>query len=74
MPAEALIPLLGATLLAVGALLARLPVGTCSQCSHCSAERLAREREAEAHASRFYGIPICRACGRYHANEENHRF
>jgi hypothetical protein len=74
MPAEPMILLLGATLLLVGSLLARLPVGTCSQCSHCAAERLAKEREAEAHASRFYGIPVCRTCGRYHPREENHRF
>ena len=74
MGAETMILLLGATLLASAVLLARLPVGTCSQCSHCTAERLAREREAEAQVSRFYGIPVCRTCGRYHAREENHRF
>ena len=74
MAAESMILLLGATLLLVGALLARLPVGTCPQCSHCAAERMAREREAEAQAGRLYGIPVCRTCGRYHAREENHRF
>ena len=74
MAAETLITLLGATLLASGVMLARLPVGTCSQCAHCEAERQAKEREAEAQTSRFYGIPVCRTCGRYHTREENHRF
>jgi len=74
MGAEPLILLLAGTLLLTGAALARLPVGTCSQCAHCAAERLAREREAEAQAGRFYGIPICRTCGRYHTREEQHRF
>jgi hypothetical protein len=72
--AETVILILGAALLATGVLLARLPVGTCRECAHCQAERVAREREAEAQVSRFYGIPICRACGRYHAPEEGHRY
>ena len=74
MGADTIVPILGATLVAVGALLARLPVGTCSQCAHCQAERLAKERDEEARVGRFYGIPICRACGRYHTREEDHRF
>jgi len=72
--AETVVLILGATLLGVSALLARLPVGTCRECAHCQAERIAHEREAEAQVSRFYGIPICRACGRYHAPEEGHRY
>jgi hypothetical protein len=70
---ETMVPVLAATLLVVGALLARLPVGTCAQCAHCNAEKLAKQREAEAQVSRFYGIPLCRSCGRYHAREEDHR-
>jgi hypothetical protein len=73
MPAETIIVLLGTTMVLSAALLSRIPVGTCSQCSHCSAERLAKERDAEAQAGRFYGIPICRTCGRYHAREGDHR-
>jgi hypothetical protein len=72
MPAETVIAVMGAALLATGALLAKLPVGTCPECAHCRAERVAREREAEARVSRFYGIPICRSCGRHHRPEEGH--
>ncbi|HYK96242.1 MAG TPA: hypothetical protein VE011_10310 [Candidatus Dormibacteraeota bacterium] len=72
MAAETVIAILGATLLATGALLATMPVGTCSECAHCRAERVAREREAEARVGRFYGIPICRTCGRHHVPEEGH--
>jgi DNA-directed RNA polymerase subunit RPC12/RpoP len=71
---DTIVSVLGASLLVFGALLARLPIGTCTQCPHCNAERLAKEREAEAQIGRFYGIPICRACGRYHTREEDHRF
>jgi hypothetical protein len=74
MSPDSVILLLGSALLATAALLSRLPVGTCVACPHCAAERKAKEREAEAQASRFYGIPICRACGRYHAREEDHRY
>lgn len=74
MAAETVILILGTTLVAVAALLAKLPVGTCRECAHCQAERVAKEREAEAQVSRFYGIPICRSCGRYHAPEEGHRY
>lgn len=74
MAAETVILILGTMLVAVGALLAKLPVGTCRECAHCQAERVAKEREAEAQVSRFYGIPICRSCGRYHAPEEGHRY
>jgi hypothetical protein len=74
MGAETVILVLGTALLATGVLLARLPVGTCPECAHCQADQLAKERDAEAQVSRFYGIPICRACGRYHAPEEGHRY
>jgi hypothetical protein len=73
MPAETVIAVMGTALLATGALLAKLPVGTCRECAHCRAERVAKEREAEAQVGRFYGIPICRSCGRYHLPEEGHR-
>lgn len=73
MPAETLVPLLATSLLVTGVLLSRLPVGDCPQCSHCAAEKLARERDVEGHASRMYGIPMCPGCGRHHTREEPHR-
>jgi hypothetical protein len=68
-----LITILALTLLAAAFVLWRLPVGTCSECTHCRAERLAREREVEAQSATFYGISLCRACGKYHAPKEAHR-
>ena len=73
MPAEAVISILGATLLAAGWALWHLPVGTCAQCAHCQMERVAKDRATEAQASRIYGIPFCQACGRQHQNGEEHR-
>jgi hypothetical protein len=73
MPAETIIAMLSATLLATGWALWMLPVGTCAECPHCRAEKLARERADEARAGRFYGIPLCPACGRHHATGEKHR-
>ena len=70
---DTVISLLAATLLATGWALWLLPVGRCSQCSHCQLERLAKERETEARASRVYGIPLCPSCGRHHAPGERHR-
>ena len=52
MPAETLIPVLAVTLLGTGAALWMLPVGTCSECAHCRAEKQARERETEAQVGR----------------------
>lgn len=73
MAAGTLITLLGLTLLVAAFVLSRLQVGTCSKCTHCELERVARERAAEDQAARFYGLPRCRGCGRYHAREEPHR-
>jgi hypothetical protein len=73
MPADAVIAILGTTLLVTGAILARLPVGHCSECPHCAATQLARDRALEASAGRMYGIPQCPACGRYHTRDEPHR-
>ena len=73
MPAETMISLLAATLLATGWALWLLPVGTCKQCAHCQAEKQARERESEAQVSRAYGIPQCQACGRYHVRGDHHQ-
>jgi hypothetical protein len=70
---DTIITLLAATLLATGWALWLLPIGTCSACAHCRAEKLARERADEARAGRMYGIPICPACGRHHQREEDHR-
>ena len=73
MPAEAMISILAATLLATGWVLWIMPVGTCAQCSHCLAAKLSKERETEAQVSRVYGIPLCTACGRHHRREDDHR-
>lgn len=73
MPAEIVISLLGATLLATGWAMWLLPVGTCAHCAHCRQEQLARERDTEAQAARIYGIPVCRSCGRHHEREDAHR-
>lgn len=73
MPADALIAILGATLLAAGWALWHLPVGTCTECPHCRARALARDRESEGQGSRVYGIPLCQACGRHHQRGEEHR-
>jgi hypothetical protein len=71
-PAETVITVLAATLLATGWALWVLPVGTCAQCPHCRIEKLARERENEAQVSRIYGVPFCAVCGRHHRREEDH--
>ena len=73
MPAATMIYILGATLLAAGWALWLLPVGTCSECPHCRAEKLARQRADEARTSSFYGIPRCPSCGRHHQPEDGHR-
>jgi hypothetical protein len=67
------ITILAFTLLVTALLLARLPVATCAQCTHCQLEALARERENEDRVGRYYGMPRCAACGGYHAREEPHR-
>ena len=41
----AMVSILAFTLLTTAAVLAMLPVGTCSQCAHCRLLALARERE-----------------------------
>jgi hypothetical protein len=74
MSAGTVITLLAVTLFAVAWAMWLLPVGTCAECVHCRAEKLARKREDEARNSRFYGIPLCPACGRHHQREEDHRF
>ena len=73
MPVDTMISILAATLLATGWALWMLPVGTCSECPHCRAEKLARQRANELQAGRVYGIPLCPACGRHHPPEEGHR-
>ena len=73
MPAETMISILGATLVAAAWALWVLPIGTCSECSHCRAEKVAKERATEAQVSRVYGIPLCQACGRHQQRGEDHR-
>ena len=73
MPDEAMISILGATLLAAAWALWLLPVGTCSQCAHCRMEKVAKDRASEAQVSRVYGISVCQACGRHHQAGDDHR-
>jgi hypothetical protein len=73
MAPETMISVLAATLLATGWALSLLPVGTCAECPHCRAAKLARERADEERAGQFYGIPRCPGCGRHHAPGEKHR-
>lgn len=68
-----MVTILALTLLLTAFVLWRLPVATCTECAHCRMAQLAREREVEERAADFAGIPMCRACGRYHAPEEAHR-
>lgn len=72
MGAESVISILAFTLLGVGGALWMLPVGNCTQCSHCKLEKMARERERETRAERFYSAPFCVVCGRHHRPDENH--
>ncbi|MES1239672.1 MAG: hypothetical protein ABUL57_02290 [Chloroflexota bacterium] len=73
MPAATdLIGLLSITLLLIAVALCFLPVGTCAQCDHCQLEKLAKERELEARAGKYYGIPVCATCGRRHRSDEDH--
>jgi len=67
-----LITILAVALLGVGVVLYLLPVGTCPQCAHCKLARVERELELEARSARFYGIPLCSACGRHHDPREDH--
>jgi len=75
---ETVVSLLGAGLLGIGGLLWLLPVGTCSQCSHCRMARLVAQRERELHAEeehereRSLAVPYCRACGRQHRPGDEH--
>ena len=69
---ETMISMLAVTLLGTGWALFMLPIGQCSQCMHCRLERVARDQETEAQASRIYGIPRCQACGRHHQRGEDH--
>jgi hypothetical protein len=70
MEAQTIVGLLGGFLLAVGAILWRLPVGTCAECPHCHRERLEREieqqREADRDLDARYGLSRCPRCGRVH--------
>ena len=73
MPAETMISILAATLLATGWLVWIMPVGTCAQCNHCLAAKLSKERATEAQVSRVYGLPPCIACGQHHRRGGDHR-
>ena len=68
-----MISLLGVTLIGSAALLSMLPVGTCSQCSHCRMERLARQQQRETETTRAYSEAYCAVCGRQHRPGEEHR-
>jgi hypothetical protein len=72
--AQTVISILGLTMLGTAGLLALLPVGTCSQCSHCRLEKLSRQREHELNAGRSVSASFCSVCGRHHRADEDHRF
>ena len=73
MPAETMIYILATTLLATGWALWLLPIGRCQECPHCRAEKVAQERANEIRTGRYFGIPLCPACGRHHLPEDGHR-
>lgn len=68
-----LIAILAVTLLVTGLALWRMPIATCPECMHCQLRKLAKEREDEELIGRYYGIPQCGVCSRYHSREEPHR-
>jgi hypothetical protein len=70
---ESMISILAVTLIGAAGLLARLPVGTCSECPHCRMAKLAREREQWL-LSEPLGAPVCHGCGRRHLPDEDHQF
>ena len=72
MEPSSVITMLALSLIGVGLAIRMLPVATCPECSHCRQARLEREVELEARSARFYGIPQCGACGRYHDPAEDH--
>ena len=67
-----IITVLALSLIGVGLVIRMLPVGVCAECNHCRMARLERDVELEARSARFYGIPHCSACGRYHEPTEDH--
>jgi hypothetical protein len=71
---ESVISILAVTLLGTGALLSRLPIGTCRECPHCRLEKVARERERTPDVSPAYSAPYCALCGRRHRVDEDHPF
>lgn len=73
MTPETVISLLAVSLFAIAWAMWLMPVGSCAECAHCRAEKLARQRADEARNSRFYGIPQCPACGGHHQRGDDHR-
>jgi hypothetical protein len=71
---ESVISILAMTLLGTGALLSRLPIGTCRECPHCRLEKLARERARLPEISQAYSAPFCAVCRRHHRVDEDHPF
>jgi hypothetical protein len=71
---ESVISILAITLLGTGALISRLPIGTCRECPHCRLEKLARERASAPEISQAYSAPFCAVCGRRHRLDEDHPF
>ena len=67
---EAVISILGFTMIGVAGLLRLLPVGTCSECPHCRLARFEHEREMDG--ARSMSGPFCAICGRHHRPGEDH--
>jgi hypothetical protein len=71
---EAVISILGFTMIGVAGLLRLLPVGTCSECPHCRLARFERERERGVDGARSMTASFCAVCGRHHRPDEDHQF
>jgi hypothetical protein len=71
-PSESVISVLAVTLIGTAGLLWTLPVGTCSQCSHCRLEKLERERAQALEREPAGGPPACPICGGRHRPDQHH--
>ncbi len=69
---DAMISVLGATLIGAAGVLWLLPVGSCSRCAHCRLEELAKEHQREVDSERASRAPLCPVCGRHHLPHEDH--
>ena len=71
-PPDAVLSILGLTMVGVAGLMALVPVGSCPECPHCRAEKARQERDAAVQAGLLYGAPYCMVCDRHHQPDEDH--